>query len=364
MSSKTAILSYNDYEFKLLVYGNSDDKPFLLYEKKIDKININLIKSDLERDKLASKIKDAIILCETELSFQIAKLNICFEPEKYFYSTKVFSFDFEKAHPVNKNDLKKVHLHAKSSEKGRDGFVAADFNVFKYTVDDTDVLNPLDMEVKKLQVTGDVVFVDSVSYYNLVSIVSVYNVEIGKISIGNYLLQKESQLNNREAIVDVLNDRINFIVNQNGSIKQFSVKAGIKRFYDDLYKKLVTTYSAEESEEAIRFLMKYFTLISLPQNVLITKNIKINDLINEFDTIVVDYFNYLLTELKRQNIIIVDIQLLLNDYEDKEFIFLLDKALDVNVKKFTFNNKYNDVKENAKAHLAMKKIVLHDEVFS
>lgn len=365
MNSKTAILSYNDYEFKLLVYGSVDDKPFLLYEKKIDKVNVNLIKSDLERDKLASKIKEAISACESELAFQILKLNICFEPEKYFYSTKVFSFDFETPHLVGKNDLKKVHVHAKNSEKGKEGFVVADFTVSKYTIDDIhDVIDPLDKEVKKLQVTGDVIFADSTTYYNVVSIVSIYKIEIGKVSVGNYMLKKDTALENQEAIVDIVNDRINFIVNQNGNVKQFSVKAGVKRFYEDLFKKLSLEYSAEESESAIRFLMRYFTLISLPENVNVTKNIKINDLINEFDTIIVDYFSYLLEELKRQNIIISDMQLLLNDYEDKEFIFLLDKALDINVRKFTFNNKYNDVKENAKAHLAMKQIMLHEQVFS
>ena len=356
------ILCYNDYEFKLLVFSSFDDKPFLMYERIIDKIKINDLTSDLEKDKLSTKIKDVIEEANKQLSINLTKIDICYDPDKYYYSSKAFTFDFEQSHRVTRADIKKVYVHAKTNEQSVTGFVVTDFSISSYRVNDEKyVANPIGMDVNKLQVYGEMIFVDSKTYYNLVSIVSAYEIEVGRIIVGTYMLKKNSIIEDKTAILDIGTERINFVVNKNEDIKQFSIAVGMKKLYEELYKELTAKFEVGESEDAVRFMMNYFTLFDIP-DYMVTENISQTQLASMFRVIVVNYFQYIVNELKSQDIHLSKAYVLLNDYYDVEFISLLNENTTIEFVRYNSDFKGIEKKEMYKAVYAIEEIINSDKV--
>jgi hypothetical protein len=331
-------------------------KPYLIFEEFVDKVNINQFTSDLEKDKLAGQISEAIDNSISVSKNYEKKVYLVFDAHNYFYDGKVINFDFGENHQIDKADLKKIFSHSMVTESVKQGFMPINFQINKYLIDEAHtVTNPLGTIAEKLAVTGELVFSDSNTYYNLKSIVEIYDIKVIDAHIGGYLLNKDLELENGHGLMEISTERINFAVNDDYEYKQFSVEMGFRKILESVYEKLCEVYPKDDSEKAVRFLMEYFPLKQYETDGYVVGDIMLNDLISVFDHIIIDYFNYIFEQLKKQNICCEVYTVLLHDYIGVDFVELLNDNIEIKFVEYQNLTYKNVAPDNVKAFIAVKK---------
>ena len=353
MNNTYTVISYNNYEVKLMVFLMRDKKPYLIFEEFIEKININSFTSDLEKDKLAAQVSDAF-----DRSIKVSKARdknvyLVFDAHNYFYDSKTFNFDFTDEHVVTMSDVQKVFKHSMTSENVKSGFIPIHFQINKFFNQDNKAIpNPIGSSVTKLGVTGELVFSDSNTFYNVKDIIETYDIKVIDSIVGGYLLNDVINLDDNHGLMEISTDRINFAVNTDGENKQFSVEMGFRKILESVYEKLIESHNYEDSEGAVRFLMEYFPIKEYDSEFYVVGDIKLNDLIAVFNHVIIDYFNYIFEQLNKQNINCTMFNVILHDYVSHDFVCLLNKNLSITFVEYK-NADYKNVDfANLKAYLA------------
>lgn len=348
------IFSYNNYELKIMVFSNSGKKSFLLFEEIIEKVNLNEITSDLTKDKISIKIKEVLVKATQITKKPIKQVYLVYDPDSYHYTSRSFVFDFPEEYILGEKDLTKMYSHIMNSEVARDESRVVNFNI--KSLQDQDgrkIDNPIGMKLEKLKISGELVYSDSKTYYSLVSLIQTSEVKIIDARVGAYLLKEKIQLADHEGIMEVGTEKINFIVNQNDVIKQFSINWGFRKMLESMYEALRQNHSAEASEEAVRFLMEYFPLEEYKTDITLIEDLKLDSLIRRFQSVLVEYFTYIFEELEKQKITVDYFNVLVHEYNEPELIAMLDETLSVKLNRLIINEYKHVSSEDVKAYLAV-----------
>ena len=91
------------------------------------------------------------------------------------------------------------------------------------------VPSPLGMSVNKLVAQGEMVYADYTTTNTIRSIVSHYDINILDTYVGGYLLSTASAILENQGLMEVSTERINFAVNIEGEVKQFSIDFGFRK---------------------------------------------------------------------------------------------------------------------------------------
>lgn len=358
MKSSYGIILYSNYEIKFLIYKIYKEKYFLQYEKLIDKIDLSAIINDFERDKLGKKLKNEVENGKKFVKDHDLKIFAIFDSPEYYHSEKIYTFEYENIHIVSELDIQKIITHAMSEEKVEEGYKAIGFNINQYVVDNVKTVNNLiGMEVNSITVIGDIVVSDSNSYYDFINLIVANEIAIIDLYIGGYLLQTGLSLDVNSGFMEIGTDVINFIFNDNNSIKQTTVKVGFKKLLEDMYVLLLEKYPPETSEDIVRFLMEYFPLKKYPLNATIFNDVRINDVIEEFKSLIINYFNYIIAEMIKQGINCETMYVLLQEYPQEEFIEILNETENqIYFTSIKLLETKNIKKENLKAHFLMNRL--------
>ncbi len=333
------IFSYNNFELKVKVYVEEANKTFVLMEELIDKVNINEITSDLQKDKVSLRIKDVLIKTKQFTDDSNDKLYLVFDPENYYYNQESYTFEFPEDHEVTKEDMQKIYSHVSNAEVAKNGYRVVNFNLKEMLKNGTEKINnAIGQKMNKITINGEIVFADAETYYNLTALVQSSGFKIEEVRIGGYLLKEEANLKAGQGIMEIGTEKISFVINQDDKIQQFSIKWGFRKIYETLFESLYQTYGAETSEKAVRFLMDYFPLNEYQFDVELYPDLTINTLIREFKDILNDYFVYIYDELKKQKIVVEEFKILIHEYNDEELIVLLDEMLVPKVARITYND--------------------------
>ncbi len=350
------IFSYNNYEIKIMVYAVEENKPYLLFDRLIDKINLNEITSDLQKDKISLKVKEVLEQTKQITGKTANELYLVFDPELYYYTRKSYTFDFPEDYTIDRKDMKKMYDHILNDEVAKNGYRVVNFNVKSLIMDNKkSIKKPVGMSMEKLTIAGEVVFADSETYYNLISLIQGSEFRVIESRVGGYVLKEKMDLEPGQGIMEVGTEKISFVVNQQESIKQFSIKWGFRKIFESVYESLQSQYSPEASEQAVVFLMRYFPLKTYKYDVELVENIYVNDLITRFTSIIVEYFTYIFEELKDKKLEINDFKVLVHEYAEDEVINLLNETVKPSVSKVHMSDKGVIEKgDNIKVKLAIK----------
>ncbi len=334
------VFSYNNYEIKIMVYTVEEGKPFLLFDRLIDKVNLNEITSDLQKDKISLKVKEVLEQTKQITGKSANELYLVFDPESYYYTRKSYTFDFPENHTIERRDMKKMYDHILNDEVAKNGYRVINFNMKKLVKDlEKEVKKPVGMTMDKLTITGEVIFADSETYYNLITLIQGSEFRVIETRIGGYILKEEIELQPAQGLMEIGTEKISFIVNQDDNIKQFNIKWGFRKIFESVYESLQEQYGADASEEAVVFLMRYFPLKKYKYDAELVEGIYINEIINRFTTILIDYFTYIFEELKRQNLNINEFKVQVHEFAEEEIISLLDEALKPTISKIQIAEK-------------------------
>ena len=173
------IVSYNNYEIKILAFIINEGKSYLIYDELVDKVDVTKFTSDFDKDALSAKINEAV---EESLKFtkqEKKDVYLVFDAHEFFFETKSLSFDFKDEHEINNTDVKKIYTNAMSNVGPKDGFTPVNFLLKNIIVnDDREVKSPVGMTVNKMTTIGEMVFADYTTTSAIKSVVSRYDINI------------------------------------------------------------------------------------------------------------------------------------------------------------------------------------------
>lgn len=355
--SPYALITYSNYELKFSMYKIYNSVPFLQLDELIEKVDLTSLSNDYERDEIVKKIQLVLAHAKKLANLQNIDVYVILDAEEYYHNEKCYTFEYETPQVIEQKNIDKIIEHALYQEEQPDGFKAVSFEVKSIVPNKTHpVENVVGLQVESLTITGDIVVCDGPSYYELMNLLNRVDTNILKTYVGGYLIRHGLNITPGDGFMEVCTNSINFILNDNGNIKQTSVKIGMKKILEDLYMKLVEVHSPEASEEAVRFIMEYFTLQSYPIDVEIIKGISLNQLISEFKELLIGYFQYIFNELASQGIVVNNMQIIVQDYPQVDFIEVLNEALTINFTTVEILQRKNIKKENLKAFYLVQKL--------
>ncbi len=320
------VFSYNNYELRIKVYAKEADKVFVLMEELIDKINLNEITSDLQKDKVSLSIKET--LEKTKQLNPSKDIYLVFDAENYYYNRKSGTFDFPENHIVTRDDMLTIYNYILNEEVAKNGFRVVNFNVSTMLKNgDKEISKPIGSQMDKLVVNGEIVYADATTFYNLSNLIQGTGYRLVESRIGAYLLKNRADLQAKEGIIEIGTEKISFVVNHQENIKKFSINWGFKKMFETLYESFVEQYGPEISEHAVYFVMDHFPLVEYKYDTEFAQNLTINTVIKRFRAILKEYFTYLYDELRRQKIVIDQFYVLIQEYNSIELIELLKEVL-------------------------------------
>ncbi len=370
MNNKYAVISYVNYELKVLVYNvyaKSESKyavaktPLLLYEKSLGKINFEELGNDIERGRIVASLSSYLDNAKKIVKAQNLDVVVVFDPERYHYTFKNFEIDFAQEHVITESDLTKVMNAAMYDKRAEEGFKIVNFIPHEIKVGGKKVVkNPLGIETTSLSVTGEVLSADTGSYYALTSVLSKLNVNITGYFIGSNIIKNNFNLQPDNGLIEVGVRSIDFTFNLGEQVKQTKLEIGFEDILNELYTELANHFPAEDSERAVRFIMQHFALKPYDTDLTVAGDIKLDDLIDYFRRLIAQYFKEIFDRLKTQNIEVNNYTVLLHDYPMGEFVELLNETLD---QTFTEQNllKKSDIDVgNIKQYYLVKMLATND----
>lgn len=339
------VFSYNNYELKIKVYAKEADKVFVLMDELIDKVNLNELTSDLQKDKVSLRIKET--LEHTKQINPSKDIYLVFDAENYYYNRKSGTFDFPSEHIVTRDDMLTIYNYILNEEVAKNGYRVVNFNVQSmFKNGDKKISKPIGSQMDKLVVNGEIVYADSTTYYNLNSLIQGTGYRLVEARVGSYLLKDRANLQAKEGIIEIGTEKISFVVNHQDNIKKFSINWGFKKMFETLFESLVDTFGTEISEKAVYFVMDHFPLIEYKYDVMFADGLSINMIIKRFRSILKEYFTYIYDELRRQQIEIEQFYVLIQEYNSVELIELLKEVLPSEISEATFQQTVS-YEENA-----------------
>ncbi len=348
------VFSYNNYELKIKVYAKEADKVFVLMEELIDKINLNEITSDLQKDKVSLKIKET--LEKTKALNSSSDIYLVFDAENYYYTRKSGTFDFPENHIVTRDDMMTIYNYILNEEVAKNGYRVVNFNVSSMLKNgDKEVTKPIGSQMDKLVVNGEIVYADATTFYNLSNLIQGTGFRLIESRVGAYLLKNRADLQAQEGIIEIGTEKISFVVNHQDNIKKFSINWGFKKMFETLFESLVEQFGTEVSEQAVYFVMDHFPLIEYKYDTVFANDLTVNMIIKRFRAILKEYFTYLYDELKRQKIQIEQFYVLIQEYGSNELLELLQEVLPAEISEASFQETvaYED-KASIKDRLAIE----------
>lgn len=350
-------LTYIDYELRVVVYSIYEDKPFLLHNEFVKRVKINELTSDFEKEKLTSDLQEKFREIQSFINEDINSINIIYEPVTYYFKSKTFTYDFEEVHKINYFDIEKVYKQSISNETVNPGHVAVDFSFAGFVIDEKEkVINPIGVEVRKLQVYGDAIFSDSKTHYNVINIAEKLNVEIKNITLSNYISKKYNTLENDEILIEIQSEKTHFLMRVDNEVKQFTSGFCLKKLNEELYKTLIKEYDPKESEAAVRFMIEHFVLKTSNIEYNVTENIQLNILISEYQRIFKSYINQLLKELYKQSFKVKKGYIHMKDNDEIELVDILNQGKEVEFEVYSPVNIIEE-KNNFKVRYAVDEVI-------
>ncbi len=345
MDNLYTVISYVNYELKVLVYNAFiretdsriiEKRPLLIYEEVITKKDLKDLKTDAERESVAKKLQKYINNAK-KITKQDPnkKMNVyvVFDPVSTYNLDKSYTFDFGQEHIVTQADLTKAMNLAMYDETPHEGYKIVNFIPHETKVNDVKIVkNALGLEVDTLNISGEILLADASSYYSITSILSYIDVDVVGLFVGENLIKNMYPIDNNSGLIEIGTRSINFTFNIDHSIKQTTLSVGFEKILNDFYSQLLDTYSPEESEKAVRFIMDYFPLKEYRSNLYVFSEVALNDIIKKFSELVVAYFKHIFNQLAGQGIELEEYVLLLHDYPQNEFVSLLNNNLSINLK--------------------------------
>ncbi len=354
MKNTYCIISYVNYELKLMVYNTFENKPYLLFEELIVKEDLLQLKSDFERDKITNKLKQAVRNAPKINSENKVQVYLLFDPKEHYLIDKNFTFEYDETHTITNNDIMKATKHAMYEEIVKDGFKSLNFQIKEMTVDGKSVNNPLGYSVKKFTIAGQVIISDAESYYTLMGLINDSSLEIIETYIGNNVIKNNINLKDKTGYIEVGTREMHFTFNNSGEYFQTTLDIGMENIMMDLFQKLMEELSSTQSEQAVRFIMQYMVIEEYKHDFEIIEGVSLNYIIRLLQDILIRNFQSIYMEFSNSGINMESMQMIIHEYPQEEIADLLSRTLD---KEFVAPKELKvTIKENFKAYCLIKMI--------
>ena len=82
------IVSYNNYEIKVLAFLINQGKSYVTFDEHVDKVDVTKLTSDFDKDALSAKINNAIERAMKVTKQANKEVYLVFDAKEFFYETK------------------------------------------------------------------------------------------------------------------------------------------------------------------------------------------------------------------------------------------------------------------------------------
>ena len=362
MNNYKIVISYLNFELRIMVFSMYDNNPEIIYEEKIYKGEITSISNDVDLDEIKKRLLKSYNEIEQNLKITKKNINLILDTTKNYISSQNIILNYESKHTIDLEDYKKIKELAFSKTIAKENLIYVDYFIEGYKIDDSSINFPLGEVVhKKLEVMGDLVYVDKKLYETLENIIKINDYRIINTTLSDICLKKNIDLIDNSGLIEIGSKNTKFIIKKNNTLKTFYTNIGLTNFFNNVYDILLEKYeNKEEIEKAVRFLMQHFVFNPYENDYLVTENIYLNELVTIFQNVIINYFEYFDKELTKTNLNVNSFYILLNVFKSNEFIKLLQEKTNINCEMLIINDYRNlDVTE-MKAALFIKMLYQYD----
>ncbi|MFV0247211.1 MAG: hypothetical protein ACK5HS_04725 [Mycoplasmatales bacterium] len=341
---------YTNNELSVQVYSVLEEQTYFLGEKSIIVQDIRDISGDPSFSKLGSKVKDAFLEFEQELSVRFTHIFVLVEPYDSYYNRREFSADFKEDHKVDAVDFDKIIAKGLRHDEANQGFTVSDFAPIKIFVNDREETpsQAIGKKPSKLSIEGDLIFNDSNTMYPLGQILDCCSYEVKSYLTTTHLLSYLSGFADKEAVVEFERNKMNIIVKTNDQTQIFAIDLGTSKFFEKTFLELITEHSQEESEAALRYLQNHFVLHPVKYDIQITDNISLNRLIEIFTQRVATDIQGVIVKLAKEGISIRKMYVTIFDYDQREWVEFLKNTQEIEIEQFKVKNANTFLKDKQK----------------
>ena len=361
MNNYKIVISYLNFELRIMVFSIFENHPEIIYEEQIYKGELTNISNDVDLDEIKKRILNSYNEIERNLKINKKNINLLLDTTINHVSSQNIILNYENKHTICLEDYKKIKELAFSKTVAKEKLVYVDYFIEGYKIDDSTIEFPLGEVVhKKLEVSGNLIYIDKQLYEILLNLIQIEGYKIINTTLSEICFKKNIELIDNSGLIEIGSKNTKFIIKKNNTLKTFYTKIGLTNFFDNAYDILLEKYGKKEAEEAVRFLMKHFVFNKYENDYLVTENIYINELVTIFQNVIVNYFEYFDKELTKTNLNVNSFYILLNVFKSNEFIKLLQEKTNINCEMLIINDYRNlDVTE-MKAALFIKMLYQYD----
>lgn len=334
MNSYNGVVAYNDEKIKVIVYKNFEGQQYVITNKIVYTGNVVNVSSVDEIEKIAKNLNEVLGRIEDEIGERIHRVDLIVEPNQFYYESKTFEVEFEEAHKIEEEDIKKIIDKAIRYDTAKSGYTTVNFTPVKYLVDGVKRNNPINEVAKKIIVTGDLVFVDIETLYPLERIIEDSRYRKNNTLVSSHLLKYARGFSNKEAIIEFGRMKMKFLTKSEDLVQNFNMDFGIGHIYQKTYMELVDKYPKEESEKVVRYLQNNFKLSEQVFDFEIVAGISYNYALSIFKKIASEYIQGIILQVYKQGIEFKKVYSITNDYPNNEWVTYLNTFLNIDVVEF------------------------------
>ena len=350
-------VAYINYELRVIVFSNYRNNINIIYDKKICKFDLLSLNNDIEKDKLKETMEQTLEEITKKFKITNKKIDVVIDCDNHVESKQIIIVEFEQKKAITKSDLATINGKALSKSVAKDGLMYAGYLIDGYKIDGSSIVNPLGNIVhNKLEVYGVLKYININIYHLLKSLIEIADFKMNSINVGDVILKKTAKLTDNTGIIEICSRKTKFIINKDNEIKSFSTNIGLTNFFNNVYDQLIENHSPKDTEDAVRFLMKNFTFKKYDANFIVVGDITLNELINIFNNVVVNYFQYFEREFVNNKVNVGSYSILLNNYPARELVKLINLNLETKFDELIMDDFRNLDPIALKAALTVKKI--------
>lgn len=339
----TIVLSYQNYELSILVFGVSNKQLNLVYDKQIGAWDLLAIQDDMTIANIKSRVHQVLPSIKQKFPEVGNNIYVLVDGTKegvrgaLTAEARVMNItvNVPNKHAINMEDLKKIDKDAYSRSSAIEGKTYTGFLTEGYQVGGREIKKPLDqIVVDNFKVIGSHHYVSTglIQIFETIFKDTPYNIRA--IYDTDYVFKKFLRIPQNAGIIEVGRKDTKFYVNNDRSIQTICTAIGLVNFFNNTFDNLAESYEQDLAQQAVFFLKQHFVFTQQREELMINEQISYNEATNIFKNVLVNYFEYFHKELRKGHYHINDFQLIVNGYDSQELAELLTQTLDLQVTPF------------------------------
>lgn len=343
----TLVLSYQNYELRLMVFACSGKKINLVYDQPVGAWDLLTITDDCSLNQIKTKINEQLKVVQNNFNSLNEHMYVLVDATKEGQQGALtaearlikITVNVPNRHEISVDDLAKLDKEAYARSNIIDGKTYTGFLTEGYNINGRQVDRPLGViAVDSFEVIGSHHYVNSRLVEIFGQLIEQTPFRIKAIYDTDYVFKKQVRINDNSGIVEVGRKDTKFYVNNNHQIQTICTAIGLVNFFNNTFDTLSENNDCDLSKEAVFFLKQHFVFNQASEALKINEAISYNLATNTFRNVLINYFDYFHKELHKGRYPINDFQLIIHDYDATELSQLLSENTDLNITPFHVTN--------------------------